>query len=104
MNIGETMQLGVFTIRCTIRFDNPAFPKYLIFNGDNLVGIQFSAPCESDCRWHEHRKGQYAKEEETKKDPRWQLSIPKRGRPTNAERARRLATVHVEAEAEAVAA
>jgi hypothetical protein len=104
MNIGETMQLGAFTVRCTIRFDNPAFPKYLIFKGDALVGIQFSVPCEADCRWHEVRKGQYAKQAESKKDPRWQLSIPKRGRPTNAERARRLAKEHLEAEAAELAA
>ena len=93
MNIGETMQLGRFTVRCALRFDNPAFPKYLVFAGERLVGCQFSIPNESDCRWHEVRQGQYAKADETKKNSSWQLKIqaPKRGRPTNAELARRAA-------------
>jgi hypothetical protein len=99
MKLGETLQIGMFTIRCAIRFDNPAFPKYLIFKGDALVGSQFSMPSESDCRWHEIRKGQYAKQEESKKDRIWELNIPKRGRPSNAVRALRLRE-----QAEAIAA
>jgi hypothetical protein len=90
MKLGETLQVGMFTIRCALRFDNPLFPKYLIFKGDVLVASQFSMPCESDCRWHEMRRGQYAREEETKKDRSWVLKMPKRGRPSNAVLALRL--------------
>lgn len=64
MNIGETMQLGPFTVRCTLRFDNPAFPRYLVFRGDRLVGAQFSMPNESDCRWLA-RGGVYASDSAT---------------------------------------
>lgn len=85
MTIGETILLGPFVVRCALRFDNPAFPRYIIFRGDRLVGVQFSVPCLSDCRWHEVRRGRYATAEETKKDSAWQLSIPPRWKSRKAD-------------------
>jgi len=70
------MQIGKYTVRCALRFDNPAWPKYLIFHGEKLLGAQFSMPNISDCRWHEHRRGQFATAAETKADPTWQLNLP----------------------------
>ena len=59
MNIGESMHLGSFVVRCTLRFDNPYFPRYVVFKGDKLVGMQFSVPNLSDCKWLE-RGAEYA--------------------------------------------
>jgi hypothetical protein len=90
MTLGETMHLGPYVVRCSIRADNPYFPSFLVFLGEQLIGRQFSQPSESDCRWHDKRRGQFATAAESKKDSSWQLRIPsRRGRPTNAERARR---------------
>lgn len=85
------MKLGPYTIVAALRPDNPAFPKYQIFRGGKLIGTQFSVPSESDARWHEVQAGTYAKAEQSKQDPTWQLRIKsiKRGRPSNAEKAAR---------------
>ncbi len=45
------MTLGKFTVRQGLRADNPAFPVWLVFVGDRLIGKQFSQPSESDCEW-----------------------------------------------------
>lgn len=45
------MTLGKFTVRVGLRPDNPAFPLYLVYIGDRLIGKQFSMPAESDCEW-----------------------------------------------------
>lgn len=100
MTIGESLQLGPYTVCCTLRRDNPHWPHYLIFRREKLIGKQFSMPCRSDCEWHERRKGEYAKAEESrqefKKYGRGDFGRPRgrpRGRPTNAERALRDATL-----------
>jgi hypothetical protein len=53
------MKLGPYKIVEGLRRDNPAFPVYLIYKGDRLVGRQFSRPCLSDCQWLE-RGGMYS--------------------------------------------
>lgn len=45
-----TFDLGPYTVRLGLRPDNPAFPAYLVFRGDRLIGRQFSCPSESDCQ------------------------------------------------------
>lgn len=98
---GETIELGPYTVRVGIRIDNPAWPAFLIFKGAVLIAKQFSMPCESDCSWHEARRGQYAKAEESKQDFRKYgraFTVSRRGRPTNAERARRAALAPPEEE------
>lgn len=84
---GSTFTLGKFTIRIGLRPDNPAFPRYLVFLGDDLVGKQFSRPCLSDCEWLHRTRGVYA----TQSRPPSAFTMYRRGRPTNAERARRAA-------------
>lgn len=101
MTIGEAMQLGPYTVLCTLRHDNPYWPRYLIFLGEKLVGKQFSIPCRSDCEWHERRKGEYAKAEESRQEFKkhgsgWAPTGRPRGRPTNAERDRRAAALLTE--------
>lgn len=94
MTIGETLQLGPYTVLCTLRHDNPHWPRYLIFRRDKLIGKQFSIPCRSDCEWHERRHGQYATAVESQqlfKGYGRGFNVSRRGRPTNAERARRAA-------------
>jgi hypothetical protein len=49
VNIGETIEIGPFTVRCGMRPDNPAWPVYLIYRRDKLIGRQFSMPSRSDC-------------------------------------------------------
>lgn len=93
-DVGTTYQLGRFTIRVGLRPDNPAFPRFLVFLGDDLVGKQFSRPCVTDCEWllrSQRSESQYA---EPSKAP-FAFTVYRRGRPTNAERARR-ATLEVE--------
>jgi hypothetical protein len=86
-DIGKTFKLGRYVVRIALRHDNPAFAKYLIFRGDKLIGRQFSWPCESDCQWHERMAGVYATVSQTYH----KFTMPRRGRPTNAERDRRAA-------------
>lgn len=44
-------ECGRYTVRRSVRPDNPAFARYMIFRGDKLVGRSFSVPdagwCES---------------------------------------------------------
>lgn len=54
-DLGTTFQLGPYTIRISLRTDNPAFASFLIFRGDALIGKQFSRPCETDCQRLEHQ-------------------------------------------------
>ena len=82
------MTLGKYTIRVGLRRDNPAFPQYQIFKNGHLVGVQFSMPCLSDCQWHEHQRGEYAKP--TNRPEGYSAhQVWRRGRLTNAERAKR---------------
>lgn len=67
--------LGKYTVRLGLRPDNPAFPVYLIFKGETLIGRQFSRPVETDCQWLERERGVYATES------KWpERSIGRRGR------------------------
>jgi len=88
MNVGETLELGPYTIRCWIRPDNPAFPSFLIFRRGKLVGKQLSMPCLTDCQWHEQRQGEYAKAEESQDWRRYRYNnrqLKNRGRLAKAE-------------------
>ncbi len=75
------MKLGPYTVVATLRPDNPAFPRYLIFRGEKLVGKQFSMPNESDCRWHEAQKEVKAREERERKSWNTGMFTRRRGRP-----------------------
>ena len=77
---------------------NPYFTTHRIHRDGIFVGAQLSVPTPDDCRWHDHREGQYARKQESKPNSSWQLRIPQHrpGRPTNAERARREATLLTE--------
>lgn len=59
--VGTTYTAGAYTVRISLRPDNPAFARYLVFKFDKLVGRQFSRPSETDCQWLE-RCCQYATE------------------------------------------
>lgn len=95
--MNDNTKLGPYTVRIGIRCDNPAFPTYLIFKGDALIGKPFSAPSLSDCEGIERRNSERAKvyelKIEYKKRP---YTIGRRGRPTNAERERREAALLTE--------
>lgn len=95
MTVGETMQLGPFTVRCAMRPDNTAFPVYLIFRGEKFIAKQFSCPSESDCAWHYSNRGTYAIPSESAKFvfSYSEQNKVRRGRPSNAERERRAAYV-----------
>jgi hypothetical protein len=60
MNIGETIEVGQFTVRCGMRPDNPAWPVYLVYRGEKLIGRQFSMPSRSDCECLQHGSAVYA--------------------------------------------
>lgn len=75
----RTYQLGKFTIREQPRFDNPAWPQYLIFRGEKLIGAQFSRPSLSDCEWH-MRGHIYALPTQSKPKPVFSLNLGGRAR------------------------
>jgi hypothetical protein len=83
----STWKLGLFTVRQVVRQDNPYWPAFLIFLGEKLIGRQASRPSESDCEWHRATSGVYA----TVSVSPQKFTMPRRGRPTNAERERRAA-------------
>lgn len=62
MKPGDAIQLGPYTVRCTMRADNPAFPNYTIMRGAVFIGRQFSMPQLSDAEWLENERGVYARE------------------------------------------
>lgn len=101
MIVGEITQIGRYTVRCSLRFDNAHWPRYVIYVGARLIGAQFSMPCETDCQWLERRKGQYAKAEESQQDFRkYGYFVRPRGRPSRAELERRAVLAQFEVDAE----
>lgn len=58
MIIADTGQfeLGPYTIYQRVRPDNPAWPAYLVFRGDKLIGRNFSKPDLGCCEWLERRE------------------------------------------------
>lgn len=88
MSDSATFELGKFTVRIGLRRDNPAFPVYLVFHGDRLVGKHFSRPGLSDCQWLERTNGEvYATKscwaETSEGHPIWnaKTTTRRRGRP-----------------------
>lgn len=78
-----TFEIGPYTVRIGLRHDNPAWPLYLVFRREKLIGKHFSRPGLSDCEWLE-RNNAYAKTsrwpETSEGRPIW--NTPKRrGRP-----------------------
>ncbi len=73
-----------FRIVARLRIDNPAFPQYLVYVGQNLIGKQFSVPTISDCEWLERQVADelvYAASSARLR----QFSVKRRGgRPVNA--------------------
>lgn len=101
MTVGDVDTIGVYTVRCMMRPDNPYWPRYVVFRGERRVGVQFSMPSESDCQWLERRKGQYARPDESQKDfKKVGYFVRPRGRPSRAEQARRAAFAQTDLEAE----
>lgn len=49
------IRLGRYTVVQRLRFDNPAWPQYVIFAGDKLVGKSFSMPDEGWCQFLEQQ-------------------------------------------------
>lgn len=45
----STFTLGAFTVREALRWDNPAFCKYLVYLGERYIGASFSRPDEGWC-------------------------------------------------------
>lgn len=74
MIIAETRSftVGIYTVWQRPRMDNPAFPQYLIYLRDRLLGKSFSVPDVSCCEWvreHGSDSPQYA--EDSKPLKRW---------------------------------
>lgn len=44
-----TFKVGRYTVHQRARFDNPAWPQYLVMLGSKVIGKQFSMPSETDC-------------------------------------------------------
>lgn len=50
------MTLGKYTVRLGLRADNPAWPVFLVFVGDVLIGKSFSSVDLSACQWLERQQ------------------------------------------------
>jgi hypothetical protein len=62
----STFTIGKYTVREQLRFDNPAFPQYVVFLGDKLIGKSFSRPDLGCCQFLE-RESIYASKEQSVK-------------------------------------
>jgi hypothetical protein len=64
MIIAETLTftVGRYRIQQRPRPDNPAWPVYIVFVGQKLIGKSFSMPNLDCCRWLEHWGDHYANE------------------------------------------
>jgi hypothetical protein len=96
-----TITISTYTVRI-VDAGNPYFPRYQIFKLGKLIGTQRSMPTLSDCEWHA-AGGVYAtssgwndahaaaRASGTKNAHMRCFTITRRGRPTDAERLRKLA-------------
>lgn len=83
------MSAYVYSVRVTLRPDNPRFPRYVVMRGNRIVGYSFSCPSLAQCADIERfaREGRYA----DAPVKAFNYRMPKRrrtGRPTNASRAK----------------
>jgi hypothetical protein len=77
----NTLTFGKYIVRVGLRCDNPAFPVYLVYVGNRLIGKSFSVPDEGCCRWLERQDG-YAQASAKLKTPRdYQLKPDKTEKP-----------------------
>ena len=61
-DVGTVFALGAYTVRISLRSDNPAFAAYSVFRKGRFIGRQFSRPSVDDCGWLERWGGLYATE------------------------------------------
>src|SRR5579864_987351 len=81
MTVGETLQIGPYTVRASIRIDNPAFPAYLVYRNDRLIGRSFSMPDLDCCQWLERTGGSFGSAATVKLKPAAPLrGVAKAGR------------------------
>ena len=113
MSEPKTFHLERFTVHERTRFDNPAWPVYLVFFAGRLVGKSFSRPDIGCCEWLERQTAEelvYAECSAKLSDKGREHTLRgiekarafsltrRRGRPTNAERERQDAWLAVLAE------
>ena len=84
-----TFDLGIYTVRITLRHDNPHWPRYVIFIGNKVVGCQFSVPTLSDCQWLHRNNGVYSTSTYWHATSYGRTLSPRRGRPRKEESDRR---------------
>jgi len=54
--MGAAVNIGKYTVRLGLRVDNPAWPVFLVFVGDVLIGKSFSSVDLSACQWLERQQ------------------------------------------------
>ena len=87
--------LGPYRILAIGLHLNPYFTTHKINRDGIFLGAQMSVPTLDDCRWHDSQRGTYARP--TNRPIGYSAQqVWRRGRPTNAERARRDATLLTE--------
>jgi hypothetical protein len=91
---------GPYTVRQTLRFDNPYWPCFIVSRGNKHIGRCFSVPDKGWCQYLERAlKAQQDAEAGKIKWQQWKnwSMAGRRGRPTRAEKERRDAMLlHVE--------
>jgi len=83
--------LGKYRVLATGLHLNPYFTTHHIYLAGKLIGRQLSVPTADDCRWYEKSGGTYARPDQNFKVIFGYTNQhrSRRGRPSNAERARR---------------
>jgi hypothetical protein len=83
---------GRYTVRQAIRPDNAAFPCYMIFRGDKLVGRSFSVPDRDWCEAIERlaKWGSYVEHSAAPKSYSYRLKDKARASAAKATRSRQV--------------
>lgn len=90
----NSFEVGPYTVRCSVRPDNPAWPQYIVMLRGKIIGKQFSRPSLEDCRWLERHEGVYATES------RW--IEPSRNHRISARRVKEITELALASTAEAI--
>lgn len=80
-------KFGPYTVVETVRLDNPRFPQFTVMRGGKIIGRSLSALDRGWCEFIERmaKQGRYADSGPIK---RYDYRLARRGRPTNAARAK----------------
>lgn len=83
---------GRYTVRATLRLDNPAFARYVIVRGEKIIGTSFSVPDRDWCEAIERlaKWGRYVENSAPPKSYSYRLKDKARASAAKATRSRQV--------------